>query len=242
MYNLIDNKNNYLKLLFVLSIILIIINIFLFVLGYYVCKWLYKKVHNEFFLIDKYTNYQREILKNYGNCSVNKIYLVKFNILDKGQLFNNSLFKTMLCKYLPNGNIFLENNKNILNHCSIICKLKTNNGFKFILIEKNACLRIKPNFNICENRILKSVKLEKTWKFKNILNYTKKRLGKKKFFYWNICENNCQHWVKEILITLGKYNKKNKNFILQDFKSLDVFPKSKLNIITIITNLVNLFY
>ncbi len=242
MYNYINNKHFYSKLLFLLSIILLIINIFLLILGYHICKWLYKKVYNEYFSVDNYTKYQKEILKKYGNNKVNKIYIVKFNILDKGQLCNNPLFKKLLCIYLPNGDIFLENNKNILNHCSIICKLKTNKGYKFILIEKNASIRIKLNFNIKENKILKSVKLEKEWKFKDILNDTKKRMGKKKFFYWHICKNNCQHWVKEILITLGKFNKKNKEFIIQDMNSLDIFPKTKLNIITIFTNLLNLLY
>ena len=209
--NITKSKYFYLKLLSVLSLILLIINILLVILGYDICKWLYKKIYTEYFLTDKYTKYQKEILKKYGNNTVSQIYIVK-------------------------------NNKNILNDCSIICKLKTNKGYKFILIEKKTSVRIKLNFNIKENKILKSVKLDKEWKFKDILNDTKKRIGKKKFFYWHICKNNSQHWVKEILITLGKFNKKNKEFIIQDINNLDIFPKTKLNIITIFTNLLNLLY
>ena len=119
--------------------------------------------------------------------------------------------------------------------------MKTNKGYKFILIEKNACLRIRPNFSIRENMILSTVKLDKKWKFKDILNDTKKRMGKKKFFYWHICENNCQHWIKEVLITLDKFNKKNKVFIFQDLEQAsDIMPKTKLNILTIFVNMLNL--
>ena len=237
--NLIDNRYFYLKLSAILGIILIIINIILIIIAYYICKWLYTKVYNECFLTDCYTNYQKKILKKYGNYTVSKIYLVKYDIVDNCP----ALLKFILRIYLPNSDNFLEKRNNILNHPSIICELKTNTENKFILIEKNACLRIKTNFNIKENKILKSVELEKKWKFKDILNNTKKRVGKKKYFYWNICENNCQHWIKEILITLGKFDKNNKKFIIQELdEASDIFPRWKLNILTICINLVNLLF
>ena len=225
---------NYTKILFVSSIILLIINIFLLILGYYICKWLYKKVYNEYFLTDSYTNYQKEILKKYGNYNVNKIYLVKNN----AEVFNNFFSRLGLILADPKSKSFLQNNN--FTHHAMICKLKINKEYKFILIEKNSCLRIKLNFNIKENKILKSVKLDKKWKFKDLLNNTKKRIGKKKFFYWNICENNCQHWIKEILITLGKFDKNNAKFIIQDMNCLNIFPKWKLDILTIFVNLGNI--
>ena len=232
--NLIDNKYFYLKLLSLLSIILLLINIFLLILGYYICKWLYKKVYNEFFSTDCYTNYQKQIIKKYGNFNINKIYIVKNNT----DIFNNCFIINILNFIQPNCKIFLQNNT--FNHYAIICNLKNNKESKFILIEKNACMRIKTNFSIKENKILKSVKLEKNWKFKDILNNTKKRIGKKQYFNWNIYENNCQHWVKEILITLGKFNKNNAEFIMQDLNCLNIFPRWKLNILTIIVNLSNI--
>ena len=233
--NLVNNRYFYLKLIAILAIVLIIINIILIIIAYYICKWLYKKVYNEYFLTDSYTINQRELLKKYGNYTVSTIYLVKNNT----EILNNSFTRFYLSLMHPNSKTFLLNNT--FNHYAIICKLKINKESKFILIEKNACLRIKLDFNIKENKILKSVNLEKKWKFKDILNNTKKRIGKKKYFYWNIYKNNCQHWIKEILITLGKFNKNNAKFIMQDINCINIFPRCKLNILTMIVNLCNLF-
>ena len=235
--NLLDNKYFYLKFLFVTGLILFIINIFLIIIGYYICKWLYKKVHNEYFSIDKYTKYQKSILKKYGKYSVSKIFLVRYNVLS----YWSEIPKMLLRMYLPNSDSFLDKRNNMLNHSIIICQININNEIKFISIEKNACLRIRPNFSIRENDIIKSINLDKKWKFKNILNHTKKRIGKKKFFYWHLCYNNCQHWTKEILITLGKYNQENKKFLIQNLEQAsDMFPENRLNILSMFINFLNL--
>ena len=41
-------------------------------------------MYSEYFLVDSYTKYQKDILKKYGNYKVNKIYLIKntVDILD----------------------------------------------------------------------------------------------------------------------------------------------------------------
>ena len=48
-----------------------------------------------------------------------------------------------------------------------------------------------------------------------ILKTTRERIGDNKFFNWEICKNNCQILIKELLITLKKYNKNNKKFVYQ---------------------------
>ena len=190
-------------------------------------------MYSEYFLVDSYTKYQKNILKKYGNYKVNKIYLIK-NTVD---ILDNYFIKSIIKIFTPESKIILNNN---FKHCALICELKRNKEHKLILIEKNASLRIRPNFNIKEGKLLKTIKLEKDWKFKDILNNTKKRVGKKKFFYWDIFENNCQHLIKELLITLEKYNNENEKFIIQDVNHLKIFPK--LKILTVFTNLVNLLY
>ena len=196
--------NIYLKILVLLTILLLITNIILIILGYNVCKWFCKELYNEYFQINSYTNSQKIILKKYGNYNVNKIYLTKNTI-----------------KYW-------YNNKKESNNYAIICELNINKEQKLLLIEKNTNLRIKPNFNIKESDRLKTIKLEKKWKFKDILNNTKKRIGKKKFFNWNIYKNNCKYLMKEILITLGKFNKENEEFLSQDINIVDLFTISNI--------------
>ncbi len=237
MYNFVKNKSFYFKFLFIISIILFVLNIILIIICFLICKWMYNKVHNEFFSIDKYTNYQKFILKKYGNFSVSKIFIVKYNVLNCW----SEVPKFLLRLYLPNSNRFLDERNNMLNHSKIICQLDFNNESKFILIEKNACLRIKCDFFIRDNYIIKSINLDKKWKFKNILNNTKKRIGKKKFFSWHLCNNNCQHWIKEILITLGKFNKENKDFLIQNLhQAYDIFPSNRLNMLSMFINFLNI--
>ena len=56
----------------------------------------------------------------------------------------------------------------------------------------------------------------KKYTINSILNNTQKRLGNKKFFNWHVYKNNCQEFIKEILVTINKFSKYNKNYILSN--------------------------
>ena len=46
-----------------------------------------------------------------------------------------------------------------------------------------------------------------------LLEQTKRRIGAKKFFNWNVFKHNCNLFTKELLITLGIYNQTLRKFI-----------------------------
>ena len=76
----------------------------------------------------------------------------------------------------------------------------------------------------------------------NLLEKTRERVGNNMFFNWSICRNNCQMLTKEILITLKKFTKKNKNFMFQsEFANQIKFSEFSLHIINTIINLCNTF-
>jgi len=92
------------------------------------------------------------------------------------------------------------------------------NGMKkLLLLEKNNCINISENFFVNNSQEIKELHIKnKNLTINNILNTTQERLGNEKYFNWHLYKNNCQEFTKEILKTIGKYNKKNKNFIFRD--------------------------
>ena len=86
-----------------------------------------------------------------------------------------------------------------------------------LLLEKNNCINISENFFINNTQEIKQLNIKtKELTINKILNITQNRLGNEKYFNWHLYKNNCQEFTKEILKTIGKYNKKNKEFIFRD--------------------------
>ena len=133
-------------------------------------------------------------------------------------------------------------------HIKLLVEIKlSKNDNKFIIIEKNNCLKITTKINIKDEYELRNISVKKyKYTLNEILEKTRIRIGNHKFFNWQIIKNNCQKIMKEILITLNKFNKKNKTFVywkipknpvvLSDF-SLHIL-QTLFNIINIIENLI----
>ena len=141
-------------------------------------------------------------------------------------------------------NKFNKNKNNIVfpNHSSLIFEIEmSDKKRKKILIEKNNCIKIDTNFKIYDEQdMLKIAFKNKKQTIANILNITQERVGNNKFFNWHICHNNCQMLTKELLITLKKFNKRNKLFMYQDDINNINFSEFTLHIINSITNLYNI--
>jgi hypothetical protein len=151
--------------------------------------------------IDFFNDYNeetRQILNKYGDYKIKEIYIVKqpisrflFTMLNIGTLYEYQ-------------RITEENEDFVIYHASIIVKIKLpNNLNKFLLIEKNPSMNISEK--VCLNKLqnIKSIRV-KNYTLNKMLNTTNERMGNKRFFNWNFYKNNCQDFVKEILITLKK--------------------------------------
>jgi hypothetical protein len=76
----------------------------------------------------------------------------------------------------------------------------------------------------------------------SILKETQERIGDSKFFNWSIYKNNCSVFIKEILITLGLFNKSNIKFINQQkIAKYLKFSNFTLHIINILCAINNIF-
>jgi len=193
-------------------IILFVLYFVVFVIcSYFVLKLLKNSIeyYNIFFY--QYNKKCQRIIDEYGNCKINNIYLVRKPFGKLLNLFCNIVTLFNYNKYIT------KSEDNYPYHPALIFEIKKDNKIKFLLLEKNNCINICESFLINNTDDFKKVTIsKKKFTLNKILKVTKKRIGKYKFFNWNIYKNNCQKFTKEILITLNSYTKEYKDFILKD--------------------------
>jgi hypothetical protein len=219
-YNIEITKTHiFIFLVIVAWVILIICLVCLFLLILFVCimfvmYYMFNaatKYVSTFF--DNYTKKSQKVLDKYGDYKVTNIYILRkplpniitftFNIL--------SLYKYR--KKLE------ESMKNVPYHTLLVFELEMeNDAKKFILLEKMDTVILSEKVFINEEMEVKRVKLSKKenkmYTLRYILDKTKKRMGTKDFFNWDMKDNNCQNFTKEILTTIKRY-KKHEDFIFR---------------------------
>ena len=213
------------------------------VCSYYLYKWFKVSINKFNFYLNEYNNECENILKKYGNYPIKRIYLARHPITKFMETALNIVtlnkFKTELEKYKKKN----KTDSFLPYHTMIYVEIKVKkNQSKFLLIDKNNCIRISPRVKMGNEYELKDLNIKKNkHTLNNILESTRKRIGNNKFFNWEIYKNNCQILVKEILITLKKFNKSNKKFMYQNefAKELKISDFS-VHIISSLTNIVNL--
>tara|TARA_B110000977_G_scaffold192903_1_gene267094 strand:+ start:1757 stop:2344 length:588 start_codon:yes stop_codon:yes gene_type:complete len=182
------------------------------------------------------------MLEKYGEFSIKKIYLTRHPI---STFMKTALNIVTLYKFDRELKKYVNKTKNDVffpYHTSIIVEINLAKGkSKFIIIEKNNCIKLSSNFEIrCDHEFIDLKVKKKKYTLKKLLETTRKRIGDNKFFNWEIYKNNCQIIIKEILITLKKFDKKNKEFMYQSgFADELKINDLSLHIIRTLTNSVN---
>jgi len=215
----------YWKLIIFAILLLIIGFITWLICSYYVLKWLKKNIDRDVYYLNEYNSYSRKILEKYGDYPIKRMYLVRQPITRFGKTILNII---TLYKFEREMKKYIETNASFLPfHTSIIIEVELpNNMRKRILIEKNNCIKLSLGFKIANNQDMRNISIrKKKYSLNTLLGQTQERIGSNVFFNWHISRNNCQNLVKEVLVTLNKFEK-NKKFILQSeiFNHLN-FPR-----------------
>ena len=129
-------------------------------------------------------------------------------------------------------------------HISLIIEINLpKNKTKFLLVEKTSYVNITENIHLNDKNVIKTIDLsKKKFTMNSILKETQKRIGDNKFFNWSIYKNNCSVFIKEILITIGLFNKSNIKFINQQkIAKYLKFSNFTLHIINILCAINNIF-
>jgi len=237
--NLDINIHTIKYIIFYFCIVLIVSCLLFIICTYFIIKFLNIHVDDYNILFYDYNSKCKKILQLYGDCKINKIYLTRQPL---SKTFRFLLNMISLYKYEKN---IIDTNIISLCHNGIIFEISLPNGKeKLLFLEKTNSINICDNFVINNNHELKRMKIKKgKYSINSILNETQKRVGNNIFFNWQIYKNNCKVFIKEIIKTIGKYNKSNKDFIFYDV-NMDKIEK----IITpteftkhIVNSLINIF-
>jgi hypothetical protein len=202
----------YVKYITIFLILFFVVSMITFIIvSYFVLKFLKLSLDNNNILFYQYNKKSQKLLDLYGNCKLTKIYLVR-QPFSKFITFLLNVFTLYNYEKLIN-----ESQDNFPYHALIVFEVKLENGMKkMLLLEKNNCINISENFFINNSQEIKELKIKKRYTINYILNKTQTRLGNEKYFNWHLYKNNCHEFTKEILRTIGKYNKTNKDFIFRD--------------------------
>lgn len=190
---------------------LFLILCFLFILiSFYLFKYLQIKVFDKWYLND-YSRNNKKLLSEFGDWNIKYIYLVKEPI----SKFSYTLMNIISLNSFSNA-IYKYNDDNTPNHIFLILELNKGKERKTCILEKNTRLNIGFNYMVTDKQNKLRIKPSKKISLFELLEITKKRVGSKEFFNFEIYENNCQKLAIEILLTINKYNKQTKKFLYKE--------------------------
>ena len=231
----------YIILFLVLTCILLVI--VWIIISYYMVKWFKIKVGNYIYYLNKYNDDCVNILKKYGEYPIKKIYLVRNPVSNKMKTLLNIVTFNNFYKEIEKYKDKFKKNIFFPYHASIIFELNiSKNRNKLILLEKNNSINLRSNFYLSDTQEMNDLQIKQNkYTINKILKTTRERIGDNKFFNWEICKNNCQILIKELLITLKKYNKNNKKFVYQKkFTNSIYYSEFSLHIIRSSINIFNM--
>lgn len=211
-FNEIINNFSIKYLTFFLIIFLCVSMLLFIILSYFVIKFLKLTLDDNNILFYQYNKKSKKILDLYGNNKLTKIYLIR-------QPFSKIItFLLNIFTFYNYEKLINESQDNFPYHTLLVFEIELENGIKkLLLLEKNNCINISDNFFINNTQQIIELNIKhKNYTINHILNTTQERLGNEKYFNWHLYKNNCQEFTKEILRTIGKYTKKNKDFIFRD--------------------------
>jgi len=235
------NTKYYFYIMLLLCVTFSIIFLFIILFTYIVFKILQLSIEKYNIFFYKYNKTSQQIIDKYGNFPISNVYLIRHP-------FSNTI--TMMINILT----LYDYNKQIKNepencpyHTLVVFEIRMENNMKkLILLEKNNCINLTENFFMNNKMDIKRINLSKKNKTINqVLKSTLDRIGPKVFFNWDLSRNNCQKFIKEILITINKCSNKNKTFIFTDKISktyvLSEFSWHVIHFVCILYNIIETY-
>ena len=235
------------KKIILFLILIIFVVIFLFIVGslltFYIFKWLNKNIDTKLYF-KSYKKKCKTVLEKYGDMKIKKIYLIKNPVSRFFLIIINLITFNLLAKYLKKYKLSLKDKNFLIMHTRLLVEIELKNKLrKIILIEKCNGIEVTSNFRIYENEDIMKIKFKNKNKLtiNKLLNLTKSKMGEKKFYNWNLYENNCQKFIIKILESLNINNKTYKKFIYQKkFTDSIILPESIKYLINGMVNIASL--
>lgn len=170
-----------------------------FVIGSYVFLFYCKKTIDEYnVFFNEYNHKTKAVIDAYGDFRISNAYVIMTPI-NKFNLVLINLITMKNCKQIVDG----------LMHVMLMVEITIGkNNKKFILIDKTNCINALTDFHIDSTCMVYKIKIKNKTKNKItlrcILDETCNRIGKSKFFNWHIYKNNCQYFIKQMVMGMNE--------------------------------------
>lgn len=186
------------------------------VISYYIFKWFKLKVDAEYLYYDKYNDTCKNIMDEFGDYSIKRVYVVRKPVLFFMKILINIITFNKFNMELEKIRTDIKDENFLPQHPFIIIEIELpDKSRKQIKIEKINRIRITTDFDIYHKQTMHKISVKKKYTLKKLLTKTRKRIGDKSFYNWGIYKNNSQEFVKELLITFKSLCKKNEDFVCQ---------------------------
>ena len=177
------------------------------VIGSYIFLFYCKKTIDEYnVFFHDYNHETKTVIDKYGDFRISNAYLIMAPI-NNVTLFMMNLVTMQNCKHILDE----------LMHVMLMVEIvMDDNKTKLILIDKTSHIRILTDFKIDDTHVMHKIKMNPKqcgFTLRSLLTETCNRIGKPKFFNWHIYKNNCQYFIKQLVLKINdKFKYKNLNF------------------------------
>ena len=146
----------------------------------------------------KYAKEYQKILDKYGNCKINRAYIMRKPI---SKFHHNVLLLITLYNWPTKS-------YGTLYHAGIIFEIEHNNKTKHIFVHKSTKIKITDEFKIhCDHELVPiKIPKKKTQTIQEIMDITRDKLGTHDFFNWTP-DNNCQPFTRVMIKAMGEGQK-----------------------------------
>ena len=212
----------YILFFIVICIILFFIFFIIFLLLAYIFIYYLLQINTNFVDYNKDT---KILLDKYGDYKIQKMYYYKQDITNLTCFIINTVSRYKYYHHFSNNHPY---------HVGCILILKnSHNDIKILKIHKShSSIYIYDNFRINSYKKIKNVSIHKN---KEMLDITKKNMVEKNFFNWELKNNNCQDFVKNLIKSIQKKTKKIKYQTII-FNQSDIYL---INLICILFSSIN---
>jgi hypothetical protein len=161
-----------------------------------------------------FSKHSKKILDEFGNCPIILLNVYRKPIF---KLINQVLNFISIGKWDKfRGKLAYDK----LYHLSLVATIKCNNKIKNVIIEKNEIINISTEYPTSEYTEIYPIDINKYLTINDMLDNALKYMGKNNFYHYDPFKNNCQSFIKNILISNGLDSKEAEDFIYQPMDEL----------------------
>tara|TARA_B100001093_G_C26848533_1_gene1023983 strand:+ start:653 stop:1498 length:846 start_codon:yes stop_codon:yes gene_type:complete len=187
------------------------------IIAWNVLKWFKINIlETELYYYNKYSLIEKELIKDYGELKVNRMYLIQEPI---------GIMASLMAVMMSSLKLLRDAD---MEHIFIMVELKTKEGeIKRVIIDKGSRLELNLNYNMNSDQKMKLIKLKKNkYTLNEILDNTKAIMGEDRYYNYHYYNNNCHDLSIGVLKSVDCMNDKLEKYIRKNFHLHPEYPSN----------------